>query len=69
VDEDQPETQPPGFLGVCGERESGVLCILPVMLRIASDMASLWNRGFLLLQFEMLTNDLVAMRIALCMTI
>jgi hypothetical protein len=25
VDEDQPETQPPGFLGVCGEREWGLV--------------------------------------------
>ena len=66
VDEGQPETQPPGFLGACRklEREIGVLCILPVMLRIASDMASLWNRGFLLLQFKMLTNNFSDLRIA-----
>jgi hypothetical protein len=60
VDENQPETQPPGFLGVWKrrERESVGSCVYYLSCYgIASDMASLWNRGLFLLQLEMLTND------------
>jgi hypothetical protein len=63
VDEGQPETQPPGFLGVWKRGESVGSCVYYLSCYgIASDMASLWNRGLFLLQLEMLTNDL-ALRI------
>jgi hypothetical protein len=67
VDEGQPETQPPGFLGVWKRGESVGSCVYYLSCYgIASDMASLWNRGLFLLQFEMLTND-IALR-TVCMS-